>query len=93
LAVLEVPTREGIERLHPQEVLEFQEQHADVAFTLDFPIPPRPIQPRPGAAKIWPSPMPSGRSIIAGLPLFACIQAWDEKIAGQCAAALAAPPF
>jgi queuine/archaeosine tRNA-ribosyltransferase len=97
LGVLEVSTREGIERLHPQEVLEFQEQHADVAFTLDFPIPPK---TDPGEARrsqnltianaIWAL---NNRRRGAGLPLFACIQAWDEKSAGQCAAALAAHPF
>lgn len=41
LGVLEVPSKEGPERLHPADVLDFQEQHADVAFTLDFPIPPK----------------------------------------------------
>jgi tRNA-guanine family transglycosylase len=40
LGVLEVATDDGTETLHPRDVLEFQEQHADVAFTLDFPIPP-----------------------------------------------------
>ena len=29
------------EVLTPRDVLEFQEEHADVAFTLDFPIPPK----------------------------------------------------
>jgi tRNA-guanine family transglycosylase len=40
LGTLEVSTEDGTETLHPRDVLEFQEQHADVAFTLDFPIPP-----------------------------------------------------
>jgi hypothetical protein len=40
LGVLEIPTNQGFERLHPMDVLDFQEQNADVAFTLDFPIPP-----------------------------------------------------
>jgi helicase len=40
LGVLEVATDDGTETLHPRDVLDFQEQHADVAFTLDFPIPP-----------------------------------------------------
>ena len=40
LGVLEV-TRDGaVERTHPRDVLELQERVADVAFTLDFPIPP-----------------------------------------------------
>ena len=40
LGVLEMSTENGTETLHPREVLEFQELHADVAFTLDFPISP-----------------------------------------------------
>jgi helicase len=40
LGVLEMSTESGTETLHPREVLEFQELHADVAFTLDFPISP-----------------------------------------------------
>src|SRR5579871_4675249 len=39
LGVLEIATEVRSEKLHPREVLEFQERHADVAFTLDFPIP------------------------------------------------------
>src|SRR6266542_1630598 len=40
LGVLETQSEGGIETLHPRDVIEFQEQHADVAFTLDFPVPP-----------------------------------------------------
>ena len=40
LGVLETTHDEKVEVLHPMDVLEFQEQHADLAFTLDFPIPP-----------------------------------------------------
>jgi tRNA-guanine family transglycosylase len=40
LGALEVSTDDGTETLHPRDVLEFQELHADLAFTLDFPIPP-----------------------------------------------------
>jgi tRNA-guanine family transglycosylase len=97
LGVLEVPTAEGVERLHPMEVLDFQETHADIAFTLDFPIP---LKTDPSEAirrqeltianAIWAL---NNRRRGAGLPLFACIQAWDEKSAGRCAAALAAHSF
>lgn len=97
LGVLEFPAQEGIERLHPAEVLDFQETHADLAFTLDFPIPPK-TEPREAerrqeltiANALWAL---NNRRRGAGLPLFACIQAWDEKSAGECAAALAAHPF
>src|SRR5512146_2285319 len=40
LGVLETTTADKVEALHPRDVLEFQEQQADVAFTLDFPVPP-----------------------------------------------------
>src|SRR5262245_37294214 len=40
LGILETSSDAKIEALHPRDVLDFQEQHADVAFTLDFPIPP-----------------------------------------------------
>ena len=97
LGVLEIPAQEGIERLHPAEVLDFQEAHADLAFTLDFPIPPK-TDPTEAARRqeltianaLWAL---NNRRRGAGLPLFACIQAWDEKSAGQCAAALAAHSF
>ena len=40
LGMLERTTEAGIEQTHPRDVLELQEEKADVAFTLDFPIPP-----------------------------------------------------
>jgi queuine/archaeosine tRNA-ribosyltransferase len=40
LGILRVPDGDKIDELTPMRVLDFQEQHADVAFTLDFPIPP-----------------------------------------------------
>jgi helicase len=40
LGVLDVTQGDQVESLHPADVLEFQEAHADVAFTLDFPVPP-----------------------------------------------------
>jgi tRNA-guanine family transglycosylase len=95
--VLEIPPQAGIKRLHPTEVLDFQEAYADLAFTLDFPIPHKTDpseavrrQELTMANALWAL---NNRRRGAGLPLFACIQAWDEKSAGQCAAALAAYPF
>jgi tRNA-guanine family transglycosylase len=97
LGVLEVPSAEGVERLHPMDVLDFQETHADIAFTLDFPISPKKDpseavrrQELTIANALWAL---NNRRRGAGLPLFACIQAWDEKSAGRCAAALAAHSF
>lgn len=40
LGVLEVASEGNVLRIHPRDVLELQERIADVAFTLDFPIPP-----------------------------------------------------
>jgi hypothetical protein len=42
LGVLQIPATDRIaDCLHPMEVFEFHERHTDIAFTLDFPIPPR----------------------------------------------------
>lgn len=40
LGLLRIPDGEKFDMLTPLRVLDFQEQHADVAFTLDFPISP-----------------------------------------------------
>jgi tRNA-guanine family transglycosylase len=80
LGVLEIPATDGIaDCLHPMEVLEFQEQQADIAFTLDFPIPPN-MDPAEAerrqeltiANALWAL---SNRRRGADLCLFACIQA------------------
>jgi tRNA-guanine family transglycosylase len=79
------------------EILDFQEQHADIAFSLDFPIPPN-TDPAEGerrqeltiANARWAL---GNRRRGADLRLFACIQAWDESSAGRCAARLASHPF
>lgn len=85
LGVLEVPVEDGTERLHPMDVLDFQENNADLAFTLDFPIPPK-TDPAEAARRqeltianaLWAL---NNRRRGGDLPLFACIQAWDEKSA------------
>jgi tRNA-guanine family transglycosylase len=96
LGVLEIPTEDGAEHLHPMDVLDFQEQNADVAFTLDFPIPPKTDrveaerrQQLTIANAIW--AVRNRRR--QDLRLFACIQSWDESSAARCAAQLATHPF
>lgn len=96
LGVLEIPTNDGVERLHPMDVLDFQEHNADVAFTLDFPIPPKTDlheaerrQQLTIKNAIW--AIRNRRR--QDLRLFACIQAWDERSAAHCASALALHPF
>jgi helicase len=90
LGVLEVQ-REGLTELtHPRDVLELQEQVADVAFTLDFPIPPgmalqeaRERQDRTVANAQWALANRRRKDLL----LFACVQAWDLPSARGCARA------
>ena len=96
LGVLEVASKESKEVLHPKDVLEFQEQHADVAFTLDFPIPPDMRraealrrQHLTVANAIWALHNRRRKE----MRLYACIQAWDEESAAHCAGQLAEHPF
>jgi len=97
LGVIERRTTVGdVERTHPLEVLEFQEEHADVAFTLDFPIPPS-TEPAEARRRLdltvanahW--ALENRRR--KDLPLFACVQAWDAASARECAAQLATGAF
>ena len=94
--ILEIGTGDAKESLHPKAVLEFQEQHADVAFTLDFPIPPD----LPRAEALRRQRLTVGNAIWAfknrrrrEMRLYACIQAWDPQSAATCAAELAQYPF
>jgi len=89
-------TDTGLEYLRPSEVLEFQEQHADVAFTLDFPIPPgtdaREAQHRQEltiANAKWAIENRRRRD----LPIYGCIQGWNEASYLECAATLAEHAF
>jgi len=93
-----VVEKEGKEplRIHPRDVLELQERTADVAFTLDFPIPPGTEQAeaerrqRLGHANaIW--ALRNRRR--KDLPLYAGVQGLDEAGYGASARALAAEPF
>lgn len=96
LGILEIQKEEGNEQLHPKDVLAFQEEIADVAFTLDFPIPPKMDQQEAEkrlnlsiSNAIWTIENRRRKD----LPLYACIQAWDEKSATYCAKELAKYPF
>ncbi|MEW8288113.1 MAG: tRNA-guanine transglycosylase [Candidatus Thiodiazotropha endolucinida] len=90
LGVLVRSAEEGTERIHPTEVLDFQEQVADIAFTLDFPIPPGTPS---GEAKrrleltianaIWALENRRRRDLV----LYACVQGWDIASYAQCAKA------
>jgi tRNA-guanine family transglycosylase len=96
LGILETHLGEKSERLSPMDVLEFQEEHADVAFTLDFPIPPgmdhdeaRKRQRLSIANAIWAIRNRRRKE----MRLYACIQSWDAASATTCAAELAKYPF
>lgn len=90
LGVLEIHLGDSPERLTPWEVLEFQETHADLAFTLDFPIPPglplkeaRKRQKLTIANALW--ALHNRRR--SEMKLFACVQGWDPKSFGRGAVA------
>lgn len=76
------------ETIHPRDVLELQEEIADVAFPLDFPVPPgtdlkeaRRRQRLTVANALWALANRRRRD----LPFFAPVQAWDAGSARECA--------
>src|SRR5947209_7996459 len=88
VGVLEVARDDTTETIHPRDVLDLQEATADVAFTLDFPVPPgtglaeaRRRQELTVANAHWALANRRRRD----LPLFACVQAWDVSSARECA--------
>jgi len=95
LGVLQT-NNEGVqETLHPRDVLEFQERHADVAFTLDFPVPPsmgvREAQRRLKltiANARWALENRRRKDML----IFACVQGWDVASYRRCAEAYADLP-
>lgn len=96
LGVIELSHDHGPETLCPEAVLEFQERVADVAFTLDFPIPTS-AGPSEGAKRME---LTIANALWAlanrrrkDLPLYACIQGWDVQSARECARALAGGAF
>ena len=84
------------ESINPRDVLQLQERIADVAFTLDFPVPPG-MESREARRRLdltianahWALDNRRRRD----LPLFACVQAWDVPSARECARAYADAPF
>lgn len=88
LGVIRLRGLEEEETLTPASVLTFQEEFADVAFTLDFPIPPsRATEEGERRLKLtianatWALENRRRRD----LPLFACIQGWDTESYLRCA--------
>jgi helicase len=97
LGVIEVHQEGGIsDRIDPRAVLELQELVADVAFTLDFPIPPameRQEAERRQALTIVNAHWALANRRRADLPLFACVQGWDIPSMRACARAYAGTGF
>lgn len=96
LGVLQVQRDENTEVLHPSDILDFQEKCADIAFTLDFPIPPgldaaeaERRQRYTISNAIW--ALQNRRR--KDMRLYACLQAWDVESAAICAKELATHPF
>ena len=96
LGVIKIERDDGIETIHPNDVLELQETIADVAFTLDFPIPPG-LEHNEAHQRLdltienahW--ALQNRRR--KDLPLYACIQAWDSQSARECMRAYAGLGF
>ena len=96
LGVIVIEGDEDIELIDPASVLDFQEQMADVAFTLDFPIPPGTKSDE--AKQRFELTIRNAHWALENrrrrdLPLFACIQAWDIDSARECARAYAKSAF
>lgn len=96
LGILELQLEDHVESTHPRDVLELQEKIADVAFTLDFPIPPG-MAPKEAqrrqeltiANAHWALANRRRRDLL----LYACVQAWDAASARSCARAYATAGF
>lgn len=96
IGTLRVSSDNGVDEISPLRVLEFQEQHADVAFALDFPIPPgmeRKEANRRMRLTIANAVWALNNRRRKGLPLFACIQGLDPEDYLASAVKLAAYPF
>ena len=96
LGVLETVIGDKTEALHPKDVLDFQERKADVAFTLDFPIPPS-MELREARRRNRLT-VANARWALANrrrkdMLLFACVQGWDLESYRACAAKYAGLDF
>lgn len=84
------------EPIHPKGVLDFQERVADVAFTLDFPIPPNldlSEAKRRHRLTIVNALWAIQNRRRSDMPLYACLQAWDADSARLAAKSYAGAGF
>lgn len=87
---------EELESIQPKAVLDFQEKIADVAFTLDFPIPPNLDEDearRRHRLTITNALWAVQNRRRKEMPLYACLQAWDADSARIAAEAYAVAGF
>jgi tRNA-guanine family transglycosylase len=96
IGVLELVKGESLDRTHPRDVLDLQERIADVAFTLDFPIPPG--MDKEEAQRRLDLTIKNAHWALANrkrkdMLLFACVQAWDTDSARECARTYAKAGF
>jgi len=98
LGVLHVYQKEGdtMEVIRPRDVLDFQEKVADIAFTLDFPIPPNLDKDEAELRKrltianaLWAADNRRRKEML----LYGCIQAWDAESAREVAIAYSKASF
>jgi helicase len=94
--IIRLTADDGVSTLHPKDILDYQEQIADVAFTLDFPIPPgtETLEAHRRmdltiANAFWALENRRRRD----LPLYSVVQAWDADSASACARAYARAGF
>ena len=87
LGVIELERDGQLQVTNPQDVLEFQEKVADIAFTLDFPIPPGTETNEASsrlkltvANALWAIKNRRRRD----MPLYACVQGFDAASAREC---------
>lgn len=96
LGVIRIQRAEEAETITPESVLTFQEEVADVAFTLDFPIPPGRVE-HEGARRMQLTIANAHWAIRnrrrRDMPLFACVQGWDVESFRRCAEAYVDQPF
>lgn len=90
LGVIVLQSEDGTETVRPQDVLEFQESVADVAFTLDFPIPPGMAEHEARMRQtltIRNAQWAIENRRRKDMPLFGVVQGWDADSARACARA------
>lgn len=84
-----ISTSEGqTDVTHPRDALEIQERLADVAFTLDFPIPPG-TDAEEARRRMELTLANAAWALVnrrrPDLPLYACVQGWDVDSFRECA--------